>query len=832
MAEVWLARRDDGAFERQVAIKLLFRHAAGTERAALAQRFARERDILASLHHPNIAALHDAGVTPEGQPWLALEYVEGEPIIRWCDRQRLDIAGRVRLFCQVLLAVQHAHSNLAIHRDLKPANILVTAQGEVRLLDFGIAKLREPEGGALEDTELTRQGGRPLTLQYASPEQILGKPLTTACDVHALGVILYELLCGERPYLPSSASAAAHEHEILESDPKEPSRRVVTAAAAAARRATPRTIVRLLGGDLDAIVLKALARPLEERYASAEAMRADLERWSDGQPVDARMPTVGYRLRKFIARHRLAVGEGLAAGLVLLATTIAAVSFGIAAREESRRALAARDFLVEMFRESTPDQANGGTVTARELLSAGRLRATAVLRSQPLLRSELLAAIGEAQGYLGDSVQARASLADAATGFESVGAVREAVLARIGEADQALSAGAYADAAALLRRIQPLVAGRSTDRFMRARYDATLGKVEWKLGRLDPAAEHLAAAIDGLSEGWGPGDARTVEIISSLASVETERHHPAHALALVDDATQRQRASGGRSHTAGFALERNRAELLESAGRYRELVDQLADTIRRCDAAIGPGHDVCVRFRTRRALALVTMGRFADALPDVPDLLEAARAQSVPRRAADGLIAASRVLTANARLDGRDDLITGLQALGRSDREPAFEGPLKLFALMVPIENELRHHEGERVLHDLEQVAARRQQLEDAREDRLSLGRQWLMEGVAFADVGRDAEALDALGKARSAYAAVYGEGHPFVCAVEANDVRPLLHLGRAADASALLDRITPVLTGAFGEDAPAVHAVAGLRDGARDPKAPAMSAQGRWIFM
>ena len=182
MAEVWLAQRDDGAFRRQVAIKLLFRTASSTQRDSFAQRFARERDILASLNHPHIAALHDAGVTPSGQPWLALEYVEGQMLTTWCDARCLGIEARVRLFRQVLLAVQHAHANLVIHRDLKPGNILVTAQGDVRLLDFGIAKLMEPEGGASVETELTRMAGRPMTPQYASPEQLLGQPLTIACS--------------------------------------------------------------------------------------------------------------------------------------------------------------------------------------------------------------------------------------------------------------------------------------------------------------------------------------------------------------------------------------------------------------------------------------------------------------------------------------------------------------------------------------------------------------------------------------------------------------------------------------------------------------------------
>ncbi|HJV61566.1 MAG TPA: serine/threonine-protein kinase, partial [Albitalea sp.] len=222
MAEVWLADRDDGAFRRQVAIKLPYPRPG---RETFAARFDRERDILATLRHPHIAGLYDAGVTPEGQAWLALEYVEGQPISAFCDERHLPLRERVTLFRQVLLAVQHAHANLVIHRDLKPANILVTPQGEVRLLDFGIAKLLDTPGDAIEETELTRQAGRSMTPRYASPEQLTGLPLTTACDVYSLGVVFYELMCGERPYELKVESAAQLEHAILEVEPRAMSRR-------------------------------------------------------------------------------------------------------------------------------------------------------------------------------------------------------------------------------------------------------------------------------------------------------------------------------------------------------------------------------------------------------------------------------------------------------------------------------------------------------------------------------------------------------------------------------------------------------------------------------
>ncbi|CAG1017544.1 partial eukaryotic-like serine/threonine-protein kinase, partial [Burkholderiaceae bacterium] len=269
MAEVWLAERDDGAFKRQVAIKLPYPR-PGRETFAL--RFDRERDILATLRHPHIAGLFDAGVTKEGQAWLALEYVEGQPISTFCDQQKLPIRERVKLFRQVLLAVQHAHANLVIHRDLKPANILVTPEGEVRLLDFGIAKLLDAGAEAIEETELTRQAGRSMTPRYASPEQLTGLPLTTACDVYSLGVVFYELLCGERPYELKTESPAQLEHAILEVEPRAPSRRGLTDAVAEARGTSAKALRRALSPELDAIALRCLAKKATARYSSVDAV--------------------------------------------------------------------------------------------------------------------------------------------------------------------------------------------------------------------------------------------------------------------------------------------------------------------------------------------------------------------------------------------------------------------------------------------------------------------------------------------------------------------------------------------------------------------------------
>ena len=312
MAEVWLARRADGAIRREVALKIpQLLH----WRADLAQRFARERDILASLEHPHIARLYDVGSDAQGRPYLAMECVLGEAPTKWCDARQMTVPERLKLFLQVLEAVQYAHERQIIHRDLKPSNILITDSGQVRLLDFGIAKLLEEETG---ETQLAGVQGRTLTPDYASPEMLRGAVIDARSDVYALGIILYELLSGARPYrLQSAASIGVLQRNIGTLQIDRPSTRI-DAQAATARATLPERLTRQLRGDLDSIVLKALAQDPTERYPSAQAFAQDLQRYLSDQPIHARPPRVAYRTRKWLVRNR-AVASAVAAVLVLAA---------------------------------------------------------------------------------------------------------------------------------------------------------------------------------------------------------------------------------------------------------------------------------------------------------------------------------------------------------------------------------------------------------------------------------------------------------------------------------------------------------------------------------
>lgn len=407
MGSVFLAVREDDAFEQRVAVKLLPAHLLRGDAMA---RFAEERRILASIEHPYVARLIDGGSTADGTPYLAMEYVEGVPVDRYCDKNDLDIRERLRLFLKICDAVSYAHRNLVIHRDIKPSNILVDARGIPKLLDFGIAKLLDP---ARADAVHTREDWRILTPLYASPEQIDGRPVTTAVDVYGLGLLLYRLLTGRLPYNNVGTQPREIEQAILSTPAEKPSRAVLTDVCegdSAHRERWARRQHKLLQGDLDLILLTALRKEPERRYSSVSALADDVERYLGKLPIRARGDSLAYHAGKLLQRHRLPLG--FATLLVVAGLAFAAYH---TARLETERQTAEQTaaFMIDLFEARDPYRASDGPVTVDTLLDQGAKRIREDTELAPAVRTRLMTTMGRVFDLTGRLDEADAMLAEA-----------------------------------------------------------------------------------------------------------------------------------------------------------------------------------------------------------------------------------------------------------------------------------------------------------------------------------------------------------------------------------------------------------------------------------
>ena len=514
MSRVFLAHRADGAFQQDVALKLL---RPGLDTEVDRARFRAERQILASLNHPNIARLFDGGIADGGQPYLVLEFVEGEPIDAHCDARRLSVRRRLELFLMATEATQYAHRNLIVHRDIKTSNILVSVDGVVKLLDFGLAKLLEP-GPFSDDASTTHTAARWMTPEYAAPEQLRHEPVTTVTDVYQLGVVLYRLLAGRLPFTAAgglSELAAA----VLRGDPPPPS--VVA-------RETDPARARLLHGDLDAIALKSLRTEPSERFASVDALADDLRRHLTGHPVLARRSTVPYRARRFVRRHRVetvaAVGITISllvgAGLSLWEARRAAAERDLAALA-SRESNAVTSFVMGVFEASDPAQARGDTLTAVQLVERAAARAE-LLWGQPAAQARMLEVTGRLYQSLGRYAEARGVVSRALAIREASGERGTiAAAATLGQlADLQLLHGAYAAADSNARealRIQERSLGPANRPVA-----ATLGlmaRVAIYRGDLVAAEAYARRALAACELALGPNDSLTVDNHMALGSI-------------------------------------------------------------------------------------------------------------------------------------------------------------------------------------------------------------------------------------------------------------------------------------------------------------------------
>ena len=565
MGAVWRARRSDGRFEGEAAVKLLRN---GRFDAVTQERFRREGAILAQLHQPGIAQLLDAGITPQGQPYLVLELVHGERIDAWCEAGSLTVRQRVELFMQVLDAVAAAHAQLVIHRDLKPSNILVDRAGRVKLVDFGIARLLA-DGDAPGSTALTREGSFALTPAYAAPEQFQGGALSTATDVYALGVVLYELLTGSHPSgLARTSAPLSFLQAALES-------RARPASAAAPQRR------RELRGDLDTLLAKATAADPRARYAGAAALRDDLQRHLDHQPLVARPASAWYRLNKLVRRRPLesavaaAVAIAIPAGAYVQVAVLLSLGVGTGlalwqmrrarsqaalARAEQQRAEAVKQLIASAFGQARPREGAGGVVTAADLLHAAHTRVRTELRDQSPIAAELLAIVGNSFHELGDVGAARAVLADAIGPCEvAFGRAHPITLhARTGLLVSCAVHGGLEEAERLLpalladlRAAMPISAEDLVDVMGIHSYVLT------KRGDAEGAIATLREALALAREHCGPTQRVTMAAAGLLGNTLSTLGHHAEALAVLEPATAEARAAHGhqRPHTELARLE-------------------------------------------------------------------------------------------------------------------------------------------------------------------------------------------------------------------------------------------------------------------------------------
>lgn len=540
MGTVYLARREGGLFEQRLyAVKLL---TASRREREFSRRFAAEREILAALDHPGIARLVDGGTSADGRPFLVMEYVEGLPIDRFCEKEQLDVRRRLQLFLRVCEIVSFAHRSLVVHRDLKPANILVTPGGEPKLLDFGIAKLLGGDLPGLPKTQATLAGDAPMTPDFASPEQARGEPITTSSDVYSLGILLFVLLTGEQPYRITSSRRDAIAREVESSDVLRPSEILASRerlrASRSARRLQLISVRDRIPVDIDHIVMSAVRKDPRRRYPSAQHLADDIRRFLSGFPVQARKETLGYLASKFIRRNKASVFFGTSALIILLAALLSLSMQQSRLRREQAQAVRALDYLAGLFQAADPSSATGAPLSSRQVLDTGAHRLKSQFHDQPSQFAEL--AITLASTYLG------------------IGDARAA---------EKLAWSALADVRAMdvLRTNQVSL------------LHLVLGRARLLSNDRRAARGHLELVVE--LERSLPADERrgTRAALTALGLLEMERGRFVRAEALL-----REAAGGGRKSVAEVTpqyLEANRAlgRLLQETGRY----DEARDTYRR-----------------------------------------------------------------------------------------------------------------------------------------------------------------------------------------------------------------------------------------------------------
>lgn len=672
MGRVFLAERADGSYEQKVALKLLH---SSLDSETMRRRFRTERQILASLRHPNISRLLDGGVVHaesgqgEHRPYLVMEYLEGQTITKYGEAEDLSVDERLKLFLKVAEAIRQAHHNLVVHCDIKPSNILVTKEKEVKLLDFGIARLldegvpviSEPDETDEQPATLTGHGW--LTPEYAAPEQIKGERVTMATDVYQLGVVLYELLAGRRPFQKEGNSIRQLEQIILREEPVSPS------------KATEQSHLRkILQGDLDAIIMKTLQKEPGARYVSTKDLIEDINRYLSEQPVLARGGSIGYRAGKFIRRNRWGVS---AAALILVSIL---TGLGIAlwqanvarterdtAQQEAAKAEAAQDYLVQLFEAADPAENQGEQMTAKEIVQRGIDRLEEDLGHQPEVHIEMLKVLGRVEKALGDFdlsiglleqalVKTRELYGDEHLDVAGVAALlgdavrwngeleRAEILLRdaleirrrlvVGDNDDTARnmhqlarvlemQGIFDEAETLYREalvIRERLFGRDSEAV--AANLNNLGWLLYQMGKDDEAEEAIKRALEINEQSFEPPHPAIASNMSNLASVLQSKGKYGEAEHYATQAVEQEKKLHGDDHPRVTTAMSNRAVLLINLARYKEAVEQYRRILENDRRQLGPDHVYVGITLAQLSAALIEDGRSGDALPYLDEGLE------------------------------------------------------------------------------------------------------------------------------------------------------------------------------------------------------------------
>ncbi len=683
MSEVYLAVRDDDEYKKSVALKVI-RH--DLDREDVIRRFRTERQILAGLDHPNIAKLLDGGTTDEGLPYFVMDYIEGVPFDRYCDGNRLTVRERLELFRTVCSAVQYAHQSLVVHRDIKSSNILVSADGVPRLLDFGIAKLLKPDQFA-QPVERTATWLRPMTPHYASPEQVQGKMVTTSSDVYSLGVLLYKLLTGRLPHDPEGKPPTEFARMVVEDEADAPSAVVtrpvpvpvddgtghtpataVTAQSiAAARRSQPPQLRRALEGDLDNIVLMALRKEPQRRYASVEQLAEDIRRYLVGLPVIARKDTFGYRSAKFLRRNWLAVAAsvGFVALLAGFGVTMAVQASRIAherdqARRERDRAERVVAFMKEIFEVSDPLEGAGRDVPASEILDSGARRVTEEMADEPDVQATLLASIGNVYRNLGLFERARPLLEQAVEIRQRLYGERHVAVAEslhdLGVVNRDL--GNFQEAELLLKQAleqrRELIGTDSDEVVATLNY---LGIVKRQLGEYDESEAYYRESIAIHERALGETE-ELATAKNNLATLSVVQGRLEDGERLFREALELRRKLLGAKHPIYAQNLTNLGASLGMQGKYAEAEPFLREAVELMRELLDPEHPALMEALNNLAKLNVRMGNLDAAEPLYREALALERKRAGERHPHVASVGCNlaELLAQKGDLDGAEEL--------------------------------------------------------------------------------------------------------------------------------------------------------------------------------